>query len=77
VHPYRLPSPPPDPPPPPAIPPEERVLIALLIVIGAIRFLPALCTGTSLDAEPTLGLAMLVAGVWWGVRSNRDRSHPR
>jgi len=53
------------------MPPEERVLIGLLIAIGGIRFIPALVAGAPLDAEPTLGLAMFVLGLWWGLRSSR------
>jgi hypothetical protein len=70
-HPYR------DPPEPPrarkraGTPSEEWFLIALLVVIGGVRIAVAVASGRPLDAEPTIALAMLVLGVWCGMRGFR------
>ncbi|HEY1554690.1 MAG TPA: hypothetical protein VGF94_07615 [Kofleriaceae bacterium] len=71
MHPYRLPPEPPEAPARRALLPEEHALVALLIVIGAVGALPGPCAGRSLDVESTAGLAMLVAGAWWGLRGFR------
>jgi hypothetical protein len=59
------------------MPSEEWFLIGLLLVIGAVRIFAAIAAGKPLDAEPTLGLAMFVFGLWWGLRSFRMRKRHR
>ncbi|HUJ56995.1 MAG TPA: hypothetical protein VLX92_00725 [Kofleriaceae bacterium] len=69
-HPYRVPPEPPEL-PGPRMPSEEVVLIGLLLVIGGVRVVVAIATGSAFDSETTLGLVMFGLGLWWGLSSFR------
>ena len=72
MHPYRTPDTPP-PERPPEMPSEEKFLIGLLVVIGGVRVLFAAIAGKPMDAEPTVGLMMVLAGLYSGLRIGRWR----
>jgi hypothetical protein len=51
--------------------------MVLLLVIGGIRVLFAVVAGKPMDAEPTLGLFMVLAGLYMGLRLERWRRSGR
>ena len=67
MHPYRTP-PIADVESEPTEPAEESVLIGALILLGAVRVVVGLATDQPMDAEGTIALAMLLAGVAWGAQ---------
>lgn len=56
---------------------EEKFLIVLLILLGGVRVLFAVIAGKPLDAEPTVGLMMMLVGVYSGLRFERWRRRGR
>ncbi len=59
------------------MPSEEKFLIVLLILLGGVRVLFAVVAGKPLDAEPTVGLMMMLFGVYSGLRLERLRRRHR
>jgi hypothetical protein len=48
--------------------PEDRALAVLLIVLGAVRVVPAIATGETFGAEATVAAIMVVLGVVMSIR---------
>ena len=51
------------------MPSEEKFLVVLLVVIGGVRVLPAVIGGRPLDAGATVGLMMMMFGLYSGLRA--------
>jgi len=75
VHPYRIPATPPNDDVSRDASDDEPALIFALIVLGGVRVAVAFATQQPLDAEPTIALGMLVAGIAWAAR--RGGAHAR
>ena len=65
--PYRDPTYPP-PAPPAAVAASDDAIGVVLIVIGAVPVLATGVVGGDFGAEPTLGLGLLVVGLWTALR---------